>query len=235
MSKEFKIELFNIYDIVVFEDENGITQDCVCIIGKDKEVDKIVDKVECNNHCISIYENGSYKVWEQDGKNKPYYVTNKKIIHLYTLKNDNRFYEIYPTNDYETAIDNANPSEALNKLEELKECIQDEIAYYYKGYVCCKEEVHKYDKDFKIIEQALLKAQEPKQYLKWEDLEFKNEGQIMKVILNGSKYKLGYFTDGITEYVDLLTDENFNLIGRYVDSNSYEKQFFNDLHLERVE
>ena len=36
MSKELKKELFNIYGIIVFEDENGITQDCVCVIGKDK-------------------------------------------------------------------------------------------------------------------------------------------------------------------------------------------------------
>lgn len=121
MNKELKKELFNIYDMVVFEDENGITQDCVCVIGKDKEVDKEVNMIECNNHSISIYEDGSYKVWEKDGKNMPYCVTTKKITHIYTLKNDNRFYEIYPTNDYEI-IDNAKPSDevlkAFNRLME---------------------------------------------------------------------------------------------------------------------
>lgn len=100
MSKKLTRELFNIYDVVVFEDEKGITQDCVCVIGKTREVDDIVDVIECNNHSILIYENGNYKVWEKDEKDLPYYSTNKKIIHLYTLNNDNRFYEIYPTNDY---------------------------------------------------------------------------------------------------------------------------------------
>lgn len=91
-------------------------------------------------------------------------------------------------------------------------------------------------KEYEVIENFLLKAQEPKHYLKWEDLEFKEEEQIMKVSLNGSKYQLSYFTDGITEYVDLLTDgEKLEIIGRYVDANSHEKQFFNDLHLELVE
>ncbi|MBR3208811.1 MAG: hypothetical protein IKF82_00940 [Bacilli bacterium] len=117
MTKELKIELFNIYDVVVFEDEKGITQDCVCSIGKDKEVDEI----ECNNHDISIYENGSYKVWEKNGKNLPYYATNKKIIHLYTLKNDNRFYEVYPTSDYED-INDSNFNYVLECLKVLEGC-----------------------------------------------------------------------------------------------------------------
>ena len=88
MSKELKLELFNIYDVVVFEDEKGITQDCVCVISIwEKEVDTVVSVIQCNNHSISIYDNGSYKVWEKDEKDLPYYSTNKKIIHLYTLKN----------------------------------------------------------------------------------------------------------------------------------------------------
>ena len=89
MSKELKRDLFNIYDVVVFEDENGITQDCICIIGKDKEVNEIVDIIECNNHSISIYEDGSYKVWEKDGKGMPYYATNKKVIYLRVCIGDN--------------------------------------------------------------------------------------------------------------------------------------------------
>ena len=44
MNKELKRELFHIYDMIVFEDETGITQDCVCVIGKDKEV----DETRCN-------------------------------------------------------------------------------------------------------------------------------------------------------------------------------------------
>lgn len=88
-------------------------------------------------------------------------------------------------------------------------------------------------KDYETIKNYILKEQEPKQYLKWEDLEFSEEGQTVKVILNESKYKVAYFTDGITEYVDLLTDdERLEIIGRYVDDSPHEKQFFNDLHLE---
>ena len=52
MSKELEIGLFNIYDVIVFEDENGITQDCVCSIRKDEVEDKIVDIIDCNNHSI---------------------------------------------------------------------------------------------------------------------------------------------------------------------------------------
>ena len=119
------------------------------------------------------------------------------------------------------SIDNAEPSEALNCLERLHDC---GIFNY--------EEME----DYNAIKKALLKAQTPKHYLKWEDLEFKEEGQIIKVILNGSKYKIAYFTDGITEHVELATcGEKLRIIGIYVDANSYDKQFFNDLHLERVE
>lgn len=109
-------DLFDIYDVVVFEDENGITQDCVCSIGKDKEVENEIDIIVCNNNIISIYYDGNYKVWERDGKELPYYSTNKKIIHLYTLKDNNRFYEVYPTNNYES-IDNAESNKALERIK----------------------------------------------------------------------------------------------------------------------
>lgn len=159
MTKELEKELFNIYDVVVFEDENGITQDCVCAIGKDKEVNKIFDEIECNNHDITIYENGSYKVWEKNGKNLPYYATNKKIIHLYTLKNDNRYYEVYPTNDCE-AIDQANPSEALESLEEIIHEF-NEPHYELSGeYSFRNELLRRCENEVNIIKQALLKAQE---------------------------------------------------------------------------
>ena len=74
-----------------------------------------------------------------------------------------------------------------------------------------------------------------KQYLKWEDLEFKEEEQTIKVLLNGKEYKLSYFTDGIYKFIDLLTDNGKYQMGRYVDCYSYNVQFFNDLRLERVE
>lgn len=70
----------------------------------------------------------------------------------------------------------------------------------------------------------------PKQYLKWEDLEFNHTPKMIDVKMSGNKYKLvvGYnvagknlaiLRDGKKEYYFLECD----------------KQFFNDLHLERVE
>lgn len=154
MLKELKVDLFNIYDVVVFEDENGITQDCVCSFEKDKEVNEIVDMIECNNHSISIYENGSYKVWEKDGKGMPYYFTNKEIIHLYTLKNDNRFYEVYPTNDYEP-VDNVNPSGALEILETFENdgLLNKEIGMISYNQIWLKNQIE-------VLKQTLLEAQE---------------------------------------------------------------------------
>ena len=124
------------------------------------------------------------------------------------------------------AIDNSNPSEAL-------ECLKDigETCYVEAGNA--EEDCILYAKDyigFNTIKNALLKAQEPKQYLKWEDLEFNHTPKMTDVKMNGNKYKLvvGYnvagknlaiLRDGKKEYYFLECD----------------KQFFNDLHLERVE
>ena len=107
------------------------------------------------------------------------------------------------------AIDNANPSEALEKLGELKYNIQDEIAYYYKGYTCCKEAVHTYDEDFKIIENALLKTQ-----VEHKALEIIKEKRVDLCILtdcdNFNEYNksLGNFRP----VEDRLTYEEFNLL-----------------------
>ena len=135
--------------------------------------------------------------------------------------------------DYETvkqalkrleSIDNADSSEALECLEALEQDIKDRtiLAEDRQLKLCA------------IIKQVLLKAQEPKQCLKWEDLEFKKEEQTMKVLLNGEEYKLSYFTDGITEYVDLLAGNGKYQMGRYVDCYPTDVKFFNDLHLEEI-
>ena len=125
------------------------------------------------------------------------------------------------------AIDNANPSETLECLERLK--------YYHErsmNDLGCKE--HRL-KDINTIKQALLKAQEPKHYLKWEDLEFTSEDQTIKIKMGDTVYKILYrCCDGIKEVQLLSEDEKLlflNLIGKYKDNI----QFFNDLHLERVE
>lgn len=58
------------------------------------------------------------------------------------------------------AIKEAKPSEALKMLDDLYSNVMEEINYYWKGYKCCEDEVHKYDNDFDTIKQALLNAQE---------------------------------------------------------------------------
>lgn len=126
--------------------------------------------------------------------------------------------------------------EAIDTLEGLQYNIWDEIGFHYKGYVCCKEEMHKYDKDFDSIKQVLQKVQEPKKnYLKWEDLEFKNYEQEIPVLLNGNKYSLKYtLLPDDDYYMVWIYKKNkcrFSLDGKYLEN----KQLFNDLHLERVE
>ena len=109
----------------------------------------------------------------------------------------------------------------LDQLEEIKELVNEDKKFKYKNIVNfnCND-----------IKQALLKAQEPKQYLKWEDLEFNHTPKYIDVKMNDNKYKLvvGYnvagknlaiLRDGKKEYYFLECD----------------KQFFNDLRLERVE
>ena len=124
------------------------------------------------------------------------------------------------------AIDNAEPSEALECLEFICKILNEkriDVKWLFKN-------------DYTTIKQALLKAQEPKKYLKWEDLEFKEKEQTrMEVLLNGSRYLLEYYAVSEKEFVFIRARATktiiFNLLGRC----STDKQFFNDLHLERVE
>ena len=79
------------------------------------------------------------------------------------------------------------------------------------------------------------KAQEPKHYLKWEDLDFTEENQTMKVLLNGVIYNICFYKFSVVgqNEVNLYT-KGIHI----VTLNSYylvDIQFFNNLHLERVE
>ena len=109
----------------------------------------------------------------------------------------------------------------LDQLEEIKELVNEDKKFKYKNIVNfnCND-----------IKQALLKAQEPKQYLKWEDLEFNIEKQMMAVLLNGTKYTLIL---GRNVHIDKLAFLRNGEINYYF--LEADKQFFNDLHLERVE
>lgn len=76
-------------------------------------------------------------------------------------------------------------------------------------------------------EQALQKAWEPKKYLKWEDLEFDAKEQRMNVSLNGHLHLLCYYRN---MFGSLCMIDNTG-ITVWEDN----KNFFNDLHLERIE
>ena len=136
------------------------------------------------------------------------------------LLDSNSPYNVLKT--YLEFINNSEPSDALECLECLY-CEPED----YRGSDRAK--------DYKTIKNYILKMQESKQYLKWEDLDFKKQEQTMKVLLNGKEYRLSYFTDGICKVIDLLTNNRKYQIYRHVDCYSYDVQLFNDLHLERVE
>lgn len=125
-------------------------------------------------------------------------------------------------------IDNANPSEALECLDFLG----DLSVYYDTGNLF---KLH-FKEEFDTIKRALIKQQEPKHYLKWEDLEFKEEPQKMKVKLGDSLYRIEWYSDGC--------GVNGVFIYKYITNDYLEhctsitdnrQQFFNDLRLERVE
>ena len=89
--------------------------------------------------------------------------------------------------------------------------------------------------DFKqFIIDMVPKWRNEKKYLKWEDLEFKDYGQEISVLLNDNKYSLKY---------KLLLDDDYYMVWIYKENKciisldghySENKQFFNDLRLERV-
>ena len=117
------------------------------------------------------------------------------------------------------SIDNANPSEALEDLEALEQDIKDRV-------------ILAEDRQLKlcaVIKQALLKAQEPKQYLKWEDLEFKEMYKIIPVRMGDNVYQMAYCLYENEGYIRLEDCQRI-----YLELFANEKKFFNDLHLERV-
>ena len=118
------------------------------------------------------------------------------------------------------SIENANPSEAL------------------KNFKSMKQQVFQVDDDFEFyadkVEQALLKAQDPKHYLKWEDLEFTRDEKVMTVKMGDTVYKILYRYCYGNEEVQLLSEDEkllcLNLVGKYKDN----VQLFNDLRLEKA-
>lgn len=83
-----------------------------------------------------------------------------------------------------------------------------------------------------IPKKELVDYNPVKQYLKWEDLEFKaeNSKQNMAVLLNGTKYTLVVGCNVHFDKLAILRNGGINYYFLEAD-----KQFFNDLHLEMVE
>ena len=230
-----------------------------------------------NKDCMNLME----CLKKQDKDNKPI---------LYLGKHFKKI--ILPYEEYQKlcnrleAIDNANPSEALECVDKilgyfgkaqietmtLSKCnvltikqallkVQENTRseeilqkYYQEGITLdsvralreentelrqkaqfLEEEYNNLMKDKDNLESELFKLATPKQYLKWEDLEFKNYEQEISVLLNDNKYSLKYtLLPDDNYYMVWIYKENkciFSLDGKYLEN----KQFFNDLHLERVE
>ena len=124
------------------------------------------------------------------------------------------------------AIDNAKPSEALGIVDKMANYILLDEEY---GFID-DEEKQSIIKDRDTIKQALLKAQEPKKYLKWEDLEFKEMYKIIPVRMGDNVYQMAYCLYENEGYIRLEDCQRI-----YLELFANEKKFFNDLHLERVE
>ena len=139
------------------------------------------------------------------------------------------------------AIDNSNSSEVLVYIdafiEENSNDIKNQDTTGFDIDTQAKWVKYLEHKSFMLntIKQALLKQQEPKQYLKWEDLEWEELQTItkkdIKVNLNGVEYGLEFAINYGTKEVIIFDEKEF----LYAVFNEYHKQFFNDLHLERVE
>ena len=119
------------------------------------------------------------------------------------------------------AIDNAEPSEALECLELIGG------AYLLWG---AETVADGFKEEISTIKQALLKAQEPKKYLKWEDLEFKHKPVFTEAKMGETIYKLVIGFDCTGKETIFLRTDNQQIVFHEKDI-----QFFNDLRLERVE
>ena len=120
--------------------------------------------------------------------------------------------------------------QALNCLEEIDTANHNEALECLECLYCEPEDYRSNDreKDYETIKDYILKTQEPKQYLKWEDLDFSEEIKILNVRMNNNDYILRYALDILGVECCFLYDSARN---HHIDLT---RQFFNDLHLEVV-
>ena len=112
----------------------------------------------------------------------------------------------------------AESEEGKRKLAELKEWLKD-------------KELGDYSNPCPIINKIYL----PKRYLKWEDLEFSyGVSKIVEVFLNGTKYTLQCYKNCI-DYTYVKICLKSIIVADLCSVYEADKQFFNDLHLERAE
>lgn len=136
------------------------------------------------------------------------------------------------------AIDNSNPSEALECLERIDNtlCLNNnkgnlEFGIDTEEHIDCDNAIDMVE-DLETIKQYILKTQKPKNYLKWEDLEPFEEDKEIFGLLNGNKYTLHTYRDSKHKYV-LISLNGINM-STLCDMFKQDIDFFNDLHLERV-
>ena len=134
------------------------------------------------------------------------------------------------------SIDNSTPSEALECLERIDNtlCLNNikgklDFGIDDEEHTDCDSVIGMVE-DLETIKQTLLKAQEPKKYLKWEDLEFKEMYKIIPVRMGDNVYQMAYCLYENEGYIRLEDCQRI-----YLELFANEKKFFNDLHLERVE
>lgn len=128
------------------------------------------------------------------------------------------------------SIDNAEPSEALECVESIEADLTGLPKHVTEYDECFDSYLEDIWDSIDTIKQALLKAQEPKQYLKWENLE---KDRTYKVLLNGIQYELVKRYDDYEYRCDYITLQKKTGVSIFI--YEYEKEIFNDLHLERVE
>ena len=123
------------------------------------------------------------------------------------------------------SIDNANPSEALKCLEVIENALWDDDFHYQR-----------HSKLLDTIEQALLKAQEPKQYLKWKDLEKFKDKDSVKVKMNDTELSLIIQIDCLNDiYVQLYKEKEDGNCVNLLSDFFRNKELFNNLRLELLE
>lgn len=135
--------------------------------------------------------------------------------------------------EYLEAIDNANHSEALKTLEKLDKIISPLLEPVLAEYE--DDLSDKITANYFALKQALLKTQKPKQYFKWDDIEFSYGAKIQKVRMGDTIYKLEcVYYDNVKEVKLLSEDEKCYYLG-FTGNYKDNVQLFNDLHLEVIE